>query len=152
MCRIAHIPISPSDQQSTCTARDRIPNDDPSNDKSDTVLFAHQLLPGSIQGQSIPKDIQLSSRSSSPLMKRSRSSSLVPSCPSTTLTAFTGTPVVLQVEKEVMGTSKRKRNAVGRKSEQRRTQNMFAQKKYRDKRLHASELVSFYRMFRRRVY
>jgi hypothetical protein len=142
MCRIAHIPISPSDQQSTCTARDRNPNDDPSNDKFDTVLFAHQIPPGSIQGQSIPEDIQLSSRSSSPLVKRSGSSSLVPSCPSTTLTAFTGTPVVLQVEKEVMGTSKRKRNAVGRKSDQRRTQNMFAQKKYRDKRLHAAELVS----------
>jgi hypothetical protein len=152
MCRFAHIPISPSDQQSTCTARDRIPNHDPSNDKSDTVLFAHQLPPGSIQGQSIPKDIQLSSRSPSPLKKRSRSSSLIPTSSSTTLTASTGSPVVLQVEKEVMGTSKRKRNPVGRKSEQRRTQNMFAQKKYRDKRLHAAELVSYYCMFRRRVY
>jgi hypothetical protein len=58
------------------------------------------------------------------------------------LTVFTGTPVEIQVEKEVMGRSKRKRNAVGRNSEQRRTQNMFAQKKYRDKRLHAAELVS----------
>jgi hypothetical protein len=152
MCRIAHIPISRSDQQNIYAVRDRISSHDATDDEFDTALHPHPLPLGSIQGQSIPKDRQLGSRSPSPLKKRSRSSSLVPSCPSTTLTAFTGTPVVLQVEKEVMGTSKRKRNVVDRKSEQRRTQNMFAQKKYRDKRLHAAELVSFYRMFRRRLY
>jgi hypothetical protein len=142
MCRIAHIPISPSDQQNIYAVRDRISSQDATDDEFDTALHPHPLPLGSIQGQSIPMDKQLSSRSPSPLVKRSRSSSLIVTSPSTTLTVFTGTPVEIQVEKEVMGRSKRKRNAVGRNSEQRRTQNMFAQKKYRDKRLHAAELVS----------
>jgi hypothetical protein len=79
----------------------------------------------------------------------SGSSSLAPSCPSPALIAFTAPAVVVQVEKTTQGTSKRKRkrSAVSRKSEQRRIQNMSSQKKYRDKRLHAGELVSLYCLF-----
>jgi len=152
MYRIAIVPNSRSDQQSTCARRDPHPSHDASSHKSDPALYVHQLLPGSILGRSVPENRQFSSRPPTPLVERSRSISLAPSLASTILTAFTGTPVVIQVEKEISGRSKRKRNAVGRKSEQRRTQNMFAQKKYRDKRLHAAELVSHYCNFRPPIY
>ena len=136
------MPISRDDELRKCAFRDQTASHDPSKDESNTALYGHRLSLESARGQPVPKDTELSSRSPSPLVKRSRSCSLTQSRPSTTLIAFTATPVVVQVEKEILGRSKRKRNAVGRKSEQRRTQNMFAQKKYRDKRLHAAELVS----------
>jgi hypothetical protein len=133
MCRSANIPISRSDRQSTCAVRDRIPggSHDPSNEEPDTAIHGD-----------LPPWSMIYRRSPSLLEKRSRSNSLMPSCPSNPLIASTATPVVTQVDKKTMGTVKRERSRVGRKSEQRRTQNMFAQKKYRDKRLHAAELVS----------
>jgi hypothetical protein len=150
MYRLANEPILRSDRQSQYAIRDRIPSHSSSNDESSTVLFALPLCERSASSRPESNSTPITSKSPSLLNEMgSGSSSLAPSCPSPALIAFTAPAVVVQVEKTTQGTSKRKRkrSAVSRKSEQRRIQNMSSQKKYRDKRLHAGELVSLYCLF-----
>lgn len=75
------------------------------------------------------------SRSPSPLVKRS--SSAAPS-------SYSASPpeAIVKVEGAARSNDPRKRNSgQARKGEPRRCQNMIAQKKYRDKKVHASNLV-----------
>jgi hypothetical protein len=79
------------------------------------------------------------SRSPTPLMKRE---------PSPVPSSFSASSSVVKVKKErnYTGPKKGKKRSSngGRKGEPRRCQNMIAQKKYRDKKVHASSLVSCY--------
>ena len=84
----------------------------------------------------------LFSRSPTPLVRRS--SSPVPS-------SFSSSSSVVKVknERNLGGPKKAKKRSGGRQGEPRRCQNMIAQKKYRDKKVHASSLVSCYSMMSR---
>jgi hypothetical protein len=79
------------------------------------------------------------SRSPTPLVKREAS-------PAPSSFSASSSVVKVKFEKRYTGSKKAKKRSSsgGRKGEPRRCQNMIAQKKYRDKKVHASALVSYH--------
>jgi tellurite resistance protein len=120
----------------------RSPSPDSSDEESDVTLYNPTPSPRmrSTRARLAKKDSQetLFSRSPTPLIERSASPA--PSSFSTS------SEVKVKVEKRNRGLKKpKKRSGTGaRKGEPRRCQNMIAQKKYRDKKVQASALVSHY--------
>jgi hypothetical protein len=123
----------------------RSPSPNSSDEKSDTAtLYNPSPSPRlrSTRARLARKDSQMTmfSRSPTPLVKREASPA--PSSFSATSSVFK-----VKVERNHTGSKKgRKRSSNGgRKGEPRRCQNMIAQKKYRDKKVHASALVNYHR-------
>ena len=124
------------------------PSPDSDDEDSDTAtLYNPSPSPRlrSTRARLARKDSQMTmvSRSPTPLFKREPS-------PAPSSFSATSSVVKVKVERNNKGPKKaRKRSGCGgRKGEPRRCQNMIAQKKYRDKKVQASALVSHLQMYR----
>jgi len=122
----------------------RSPSPDSSGEESEATLYNPTPSPRlrSTRARLARKDSQMTmfSRSPTPLVKREAS-------PAPSSFSAISSVVKVKVERKDTGQKKaRKRSSNGgRKGEPRRCQNMIAQKKYRDKKVHASALVSYHR-------
>jgi hypothetical protein len=121
----------------------RSPSPDSSDEESDATLYNPSPSPRlrTTRARLARKDSQMTmfSRSPTPLVDIKKECSPAPS-------SFSATSSVVKVKSEKKYTgpkkSKKRSSCGGRKGEPRRCQNMIAQKKYRDKKVHASSLVS----------
>ena len=120
------------------------PSPNSSDTESDATLYHPSPSPRlrSTRARLARKDSRMTmfSRSPTPLVKREVS-------PAPSSFSATSSVAKVKVERNYAGPKKpRKRSSNGgRKGEPRRCQNMIAQKKYRDKKVHASALVSYHR-------
>jgi hypothetical protein len=87
----------------------------------------------------------LFSRSPTPLIERTSS-------PTPSSFSASSSDAKVKVEGNYRGPKKAKKRTSSRKGEPRRCQNMIAQKKYRDKKVQASALVSYYHDHRTRAH